>query len=198
MKKYKTIIVMSIALLFSTFSFTNELDFNMIQKKAFNGDAEAEYDLAFIYLRNQEFQEAKYWFEKSAKQGYRFAEYEMGRIYYYGEISPKNYSTSLFWLKRAAKQKGLQSGMAAYQIGMIYYQGDDFVLQNFFLSKEWFETSIKLNNSIPSKQMLATLYLEGKGVKQNYSIAKKWFGEACKQRSQEDCDEYAKLNKQGY
>lgn len=198
MKKYK-IIIMSIALLFSINSFSAEKDFNNIQKKAFSGDAEAEYDLAFIYLHNEEFQKAKYWFEKSAKQGYRFAEYEMGRIYYYGEISPKNYSTSLFWLERAAKQKGIQSEMAAYQIGMIYYQGDNFVHQNFFLSKEWFEKSIKINkDSISSKHMLATLYLEGKGVKQNYSLAKKWFGEACEQRSQEDCDEYAKLNKQGY
>lgn len=46
--------------------------------------------------------------------------------------------------------------------------------------------------------LLGTLYKFGKGVRQNYSVAKEYFGKACDLGSQLGCDDYSKLNKRGY
>ncbi|HAR80453.1 MAG TPA: Sel1 repeat protein [Succinivibrionaceae bacterium] len=45
---------------------------------------------------------------------------------------------------------------------------------------------------------LADLYYNGWGTRQNYSTAKEYYGKACDLGNQEGCDNYARLNKQGY
>ena len=42
------------------------------------------------------------------------------------------------------------------------------------------------------------MYEYGFGVKQNKQVAKKWYGEACDGGDQGGCDNYKKLNQQGY
>ena len=42
------------------------------------------------------------------------------------------------------------------------------------------------------------MYLNGKGVKQDKRVAKSWYGRDCDNRDQESCDNYKKLNEQGY
>ncbi|WP_141091268.1 SEL1-like repeat protein [Campylobacter concisus] len=41
---------------------------------------------------------------------------------------------------------------------------------------------------------LGAFYLKGKGAKQDYHIAKEYFGKACKLGFQSGCDFYKKLN----
>ena len=45
---------------------------------------------------------------------------------------------------------------------------------------------------------LGLMYAKGEGVRQNYKIAKEWFGKACDNGLQLGCDAYRKLNQQGY
>ena len=42
------------------------------------------------------------------------------------------------------------------------------------------------------------MYLNGKGVKQDKKVAKKWYGESCDGGDQVGCDNYKLLNQQGY
>ena len=44
---------------------------------------------------------------------------------------------------------------------------------------------------------LGVLYAEGKGVRQNFSTAKQYFGKACDLGYQDGCDNYKLLNQQG-
>ncbi|RAX55227.1 hypothetical protein CCY99_00575 [Helicobacter sp. 16-1353] len=41
---------------------------------------------------------------------------------------------------------------------------------------------------------LGAMYYKGKGVRQDYSKAKEYFGKACDLGSQDGCDEYRDLN----
>ena len=41
------------------------------------------------------------------------------------------------------------------------------------------------------------MYANGEGVRQNYKIAKEWFGKACDNGLQQGCDAYRELNQVG-
>ena len=46
--------------------------------------------------------------------------------------------------------------------------------------------------------ILGVFYQDGKGVKQNFSTAKQYYGKACDLGLQPGCDNYKKLNEKGY
>jgi uncharacterized protein len=46
--------------------------------------------------------------------------------------------------------------------------------------------------------VLGAMYEDGVSVRQDYKKAKEWFGKACDNGFQIGCDEYKKLNQQGY
>ena len=60
-----------------------------------------------------------------------------------------------------------------------------------------FEDLSSTNNS-EAQYYLGFLYYNGQGVKQDFKKAKEWFGKACDNRDQESCDNYKKLNEQGF
>ena len=43
--------------------------------------------------------------------------------------------------------------------------------------------------------MLGAMYYAGRGVRQNYAVAKEWFGKSCDNGNQNGCDAYRTLNK---
>ena len=45
---------------------------------------------------------------------------------------------------------------------------------------------------------LGVMYAKGEGVRQNYKIAKGWFGKACNNGLQQGCDVYRVFNQAGY
>ena len=59
------------------------------------------------------------------------------------------------------------------------------------------EKSCSLNDGMGCGR-LGRLYVKGLGVKQNKKISKEYYGKACDLGLQEGCDEYRKLNEQGY
>jgi TPR repeat protein len=52
----------------------------------------------------QDESEAVKWFQKAAAQGNPHAEYQLGTIYYAGEMAKKDYPTAFKWLSLAAAQ----------------------------------------------------------------------------------------------
>ncbi|MCT7481583.1 tetratricopeptide repeat protein [Aliarcobacter cryaerophilus] len=45
---------------------------------------------------------------------------------------------------------------------------------------------------------LGMMYANGEGVRQDFKIAKEWYGKACDGGNQNGCDNYKILNQEGY
>jgi len=78
-------------------------DFDLIES-ADAGNAEAQTDLALIFLANAKSESAIYWLKLAAKQDYAEAMHWIGRCYTDGNELPKNESLGIMWIAKAAAQ----------------------------------------------------------------------------------------------
>ena len=67
-----------------------------------NGNAEAQNDLALLFLANKKFREAVYWLKLAIKQGNTSAMHCLGRAYMDGTGVPKDENLGLMWIAKAA------------------------------------------------------------------------------------------------
>lgn len=88
------------------------------------------------------------------------------------------------------------SADAQFRIGVLYVFGKG-VRQDYAKANQWFEKAANQGHA-DAQVFLGAAYLEGRGVRQNRSTAKEWFGRACDKGDQMGCNEYRKLNEQGY
>ena len=86
--------------------------------------------------------------------------------------------------------------MAQFNLGNMYINGHG-VKQDYKKAIEWYEKAAAQGYPL-AKNNLGVIYDNGFGVKQDKKIAKKLFGEACDGGEQQGCDNYKKLNQQGY
>ncbi len=72
------------------------------------GDAQAQYRLAFVYDRGMGTpprpKQALQWYRAAAEQGHARAQYELGRIYRKGEYAPRDAAQAQMWFRLAAEQ----------------------------------------------------------------------------------------------
>ena len=66
------------------------------------GNAEAQNDLALIFLANRKPKGAVYWLELAAKQEYASAMNWLGRCYIEGNGVPKDENLGIMWISKAA------------------------------------------------------------------------------------------------
>lgn len=78
-----------------------EEDFELV-KRADEGNAEAQTDLALIFLANNEYKGAIFWLELAAKQNYSAAMHLIGTCHLHGNGIEKNANLGLMWLAKAA------------------------------------------------------------------------------------------------
>jgi len=71
------------------------------------------------------------------------------------------------------------------------------VSQDYAEAVRWFRKAAEQGDA-QAQFNLGLMYVNGKGVRQNYKIAKEWVGKACDNRLQLGCDAYRELNQQGY
>jgi uncharacterized protein len=71
-------------------------------EKADAGDANAQNDLAVLFLENNQPKSAVYWLELAAKQDFADAMQWLGRCYLEGKGLPKDNNLALMWIARAA------------------------------------------------------------------------------------------------
>lgn len=76
-------------------------DFELIER-ADAGDAEAQTDLASLFLSHAKLESALYWLELAAKQNYAGAMYLLGRCYIDGNGLQKNDNIGMMWIAKAA------------------------------------------------------------------------------------------------
>ncbi len=95
-----------------------------LQKRAYDGLAEAQHDLATLYASGtavrQDFDRASYWFYKAAENGVPNAHYNLGVMYHQGLGVAKDLSQAVSWYENAAE---LGHPEAMYNLGIAYLEG---------------------------------------------------------------------------
>ena len=77
--------------------------------RAVAGDAEAQNEMALIFLTNEKPKNAIYWLEQAAKQGCADAMSLLSQCYMKGSGVPQDENTGMIWLAKAATQGHLIS-----------------------------------------------------------------------------------------
>jgi len=135
------------------------------------------------------FEEAK----ALAEQGDSFYQNYLGYYYQDGKGVRQDYSKAFYWFKKSADQGNLPG---QFSVAYAYANGEG-VRQDYSKAFYWFKKSADQNH-IPAQIYIATMYEAGEGVRQNKSVAKEWYGKGCDNGDQVSCDQYKKLNLQGY
>lgn len=95
---------------------------------------------------------------------------------------------------KAKAEKG--DKYSQFEVGVAYIYGKG-VRQDYGNAMKWFRKAADQNNA-EAQGYIGTLYENGEGVRQNKVTAKEWYGKSCDNGSQTGCDEYKRLNHQGY
>jgi len=145
----------------------------------------------------QDYVQARQWYEKAAAQGNASAQNNLGVLYAEGQGVPQDYVQARQWYEKAAAQG---NASAQNNLGTLYFKGQG-VLQDYVMARGWFEKAAAQGNEIAkgnlallnnngqglqkdSAAALANLglqYYSGKGVPQDYVMARGWFEKAAAQ-----------------
>ena len=152
-------------------------DFQSYLTSAKNGDMYGQYNAGVCYLRglgvSQNYEQAAYWFRKSADQGLADAQYALANRYYNGEGVTQDYVQAVDWYRKAADQ-----GFAVAQnnLGVCYGEG-----RGVSMSKElavvWYRKSAE-NGNTTAMTNLARYYEDGDGVEEDIEMAVYWASKA--------------------
>jgi TPR repeat protein len=152
--------------------------FHLFQPKAYQGDADAQFNLGLLYYHGvgipQDTRYAIYWYTKSARQGHVNAQYSLGSLYrnYNIEEVPQDSNRAVYWLTKAAEQRHPQ---AQYSLGYMYEYGNE-APQDYKQAFFWYT----------------------KAAEQGHYFAKKNRGEMLEKMSQSQIEEVQKLSKELY
>ncbi len=69
--------------------------------------------------------------------------------------------------------------------------------QDYSKAFKWLKKSASQNHPI-AQNYIGFMYEYGDGVRQNKTTAKEWYGKGCDYGYQRGCDDYKRLNEQGY
>ena len=149
-----------------------------IVKSAQSGDAEEQYKLAKLYLTGKKISEivmlkssykhAFEYFKKSALQGHKKSQNELGILYLKGRGTKQDKKQALFWLKKSAT-----NGFAEAQInlGQMYAKGKD-VERNYKEAVKWYSKAAEQGDS-NAYFHLGKFYVTIKEYKKSFDYMKK-------------------------
>jgi len=150
------------------------------QVRAERGDAQAQYELAMMYLRGEgvpkDVGTAQKWIRSAAKQGLAKADSVLGSWCLYGVGLPQNDSEA-FQLYRSAAEKGDAAG--EYGVGYMYRNGRG-AAKNIDEANDWTRKSAEHGYAIAQSE-LGYMYSKGQGVPQDYSKSAYWYRKAAEQ-----------------
>ncbi|WFF38383.1 sel1 repeat family protein [Moraxella nasibovis] len=106
----------------------------------------------------------------------------------------QNYTNAFYWVEKLANQGNAKS---QYMLGIIYDFGCGIIPQDNTKALEWYNKSANQGNA-KAQNNLGAMYYNGYGVRQNYNIAKEWYGKSCENSGRIGCYNYKVLNEQGY
>ncbi|MFD0965415.1 tetratricopeptide repeat protein [Seminibacterium arietis] len=158
------------------------LVFDLIYPLAKKGDRNAQVNVGILYMQGrgvaQNNDKAYWWLSEAAEKGSIKAINHLALMYLDGLGVKKNVPHAIKLLEKTAKS---DSVFAMFVLGAVYYQ--EIQVQDFKKAFIWFEKSAR-NNHNESKFRLATMYEQGKGVKQDTNKAIYWYQETLKQHDE--------------
>ena len=141
-----------------------------LQSAANNGDANAQFQLGFLYNSGQgvpqDDAQAAAWYLKAADHGDANAQFNLGVLYVQGQGVPQDYAQAASWYRKAADQ-----GDAAAQtnLGLMYAEGQG-VPQDDAQAASWWHKAAD-QGFAKAQTNLGAMYQFGQGVPQDYAIA---------------------------
>ncbi|KAG0274419.1 hypothetical protein BGZ95_009808 [Linnemannia exigua] len=145
-------------------------DIAPIVMKATLGDANSQVELGNMYKLGdgveQDYEAARYWYLKAAKQGKASGQCGVGDLYRLGLGIDFNHSTALSWYQKAVGQ-GDASGQC--NLGLMYQYGLA-VEMDYVVAMDWYLKSADQGYA-PAQSRIGDLYFHGRGVPQDYSKA---------------------------
>ena len=145
--KIKGFLVATAAVLLLSLSFTGcRSAASILQQKAEQGDADAQYDLGLAYANGkdvpQDYKKAVKWVQLAAEQGNAKAQYGLGVVYYKGQAVPQDYKEAAKWFRLAAEQG---DAVAQYNMGFCYTKGTG-VPQDYVQAYAWYNVAAAQGN----------------------------------------------------
>lgn len=90
------------------------------------GDRFSQNILAHRLKRHNDAEQAFFWFEKSAKQGFTDAQYNLGLMYESGQGVEQNFQAAIYWYQKVTTKKYVYNKITAeveYRLGRFYEKG---------------------------------------------------------------------------
>lgn len=128
----------------------------------------------------EDYKQAFYWYELSAKQGNAYGQIFLGHMYYHGRGTLQDFKQSFYWSELSAKQ-GNEYGQN--MLGHIYTCGKG-TSQDYKQAFHWWELSAKQGNK-EGQKTLGDMYYHGKGTLQDSKQAFYWYELSAKQGNKE-------------
>lgn len=179
------------------------MEIDELQKKAEQGDADAQYKVGMYYLRTENLDTASFWLEKAAEQGNRTAfsrlnttvfqdnlikdeiekwylllanQGNLDAQHYFGRFLEKSerYSEALRWFLQSADQGCL---LAQKHLGHIFELGLCGCNENYQESFKWYLKAAE-QGSQEACRRVGLFYKTGKGVRRNNTKAIEWYKKA--------------------
>ena len=152
-----------------------------IQKKAEQGDAEAQFNLGVLYDNGEGVKQnrvkAAEWYRLAAEQEHAKAQCNLGVLYDRGKGVEQNHTEAAKWYRRAA-DKG--NAAAQSNLGLLYDSGKG-VEQNHTEAAKWYRRAADKGNAQAQLSLGFLYYYGGEGVAQDHAEAIKWLRLAAEQ-----------------
>ena len=125
MNIFRTLIVIQMVLFWTTVQ-AQQFDNAHLIEDAINGDSQAQYTLAHLYLKGKggiefDVEEAVKLLEKAADNGHKEAAFDLAFLYLNGTKLAKDRVKALHWLTRSAEMGQVD---AQYFLGLAYKKSD--------------------------------------------------------------------------
>lgn len=192
MKTYIKIIFIISMMIDSSWAI-NQNDYEKIQELLKKGDTISYFDIGTIYRRNGEYKKAFEYFQKSANQGHREAQFTIAYMYEQGEGVEKDYQKAFEWYKKLINN---YHSKGECKVATMYKEGKG-VEKDYQKAIYWYESSIKISKNPDAFYNLATMYLDGIGIEKDYKKAIELFKKSINQEDklqQEYIDKLCKIS----
>ncbi len=145
----------------------------LLSAAADDGQAMAQRAWGLTLIQHNKVEEGETWLRRASAQGDNAARFALGKLYFQGQVVPKDYQQALAWFKPAAEER---DASAAYYLGVMYKNGYGIAIDHVQAAK-WFQVGADQKQPV-SLFMLANAYRDGEGVPQSNPDAVRLYEQA--------------------
>lgn len=148
----------------------NTFSFSALQQKANDGDAQAQFDLAYCYIKVEKtFELAFNWLKKSAEQGLVSAQLSLG-FYYFFRCADKKVNDLYYSYRDRRSPIGLVVDPMELAMSMKYLDDREEDISEVELAFEWFNKAAEQGADV-AQYWVARCFYDGIGIEKNFESA---------------------------